>query len=355
MTTFLSTPQFGGDIASYFCLQDSTQPSFDPTTTPAFTFGAAGASPLSTFVPMDIVDIPELSNEAEMDSVMALGSYTRVQRNVSAFKPSLRFNQKVRGASLIQSGIRLADGTLPYYSFLTGNGNFARQMTGAMCESMDIDIPFESGAVTVALGYQALYGNTLAPADVTAAAIPPMSYTDLTLPVYYGYNGQVLLGGDDYTDYVKRVRISVKHEIERLPTRRKSVSVAGSPTIVLVSRHLKAKTQMTSVSIELYQAIPIANVAVLCRTNPTLTVNLTDDCHAGRGLGIGLTDVSFATDKLGGGDVTSLLNFSAGSGRPHVHHRSDRPDPACRTVSSKRAWEHDCSQAIPCNLLLTFY
>lgn len=311
MAILTANPQFGGDIAAYIAQQDLTA-NPDPTTPAAFTYTPASAAPVkNAYSPMDFVDIPDMSAEAEMDNVMGVGYYTRLQRNVAMTKPSLRFTQKLRTSALLQSGVRNADGTLNYYSFLTGNGQYARQMSGCLCESMDIDIPFESGAVTVSMGYQALYGSTLAPADVAAAAIPAMTYAPLSLPVYYGYNGIVLIGGDDYTDYVKRVRISVKHEVERLPTKQKTISVAGQPTVILVSRHLKAKQQVTSLSIELYQGIPIANVSVLCRTNPTVAVQLADACHAGRSLGIALTDVSFASDKQNQGDATSLLNFSA--------------------------------------------
>ncbi|MGI4787924.1 MAG: hypothetical protein ACRYFS_03635 [Janthinobacterium lividum] len=312
MTTYTANPQFGGDIAAYIAEQDYTVSPFDPTTAPAATYAAAGTTAaLGVYSPMDIINIPDISAEAEMDNVMALGSFTRVQRNVSATKPSLHFTQKLRTSALMQAGVRNGSGQLNYYAMIEGNAGYARQIVGAKCESMDIDIPFESGAVSVALGFQALFAQTLALADVTAAAIPVMTYANLALPVYYGYNAAVTLNGDDYTDFIKRIRIGVRHELERLPTKRKSISIAGTPTIVLVSRHIKEKTQMTSVSLELYQGIPIANVAILCRTNPVIAVNLTDDCHPGRGISISLTDVSFASDKQTEGDVTSLLNFSA--------------------------------------------
>lgn len=307
MTTFVTTPQFGGDIGAFLAQQDlAVNP--DPTTPVTPAFAAYGTSNLNKFVPMDFINIPSANSEAEMDNVMGVGSYTRLQRNATAMKPSLRFTQKLRGIALMAAAVRNGAGQLNYFSMLAGNSAFARSVVGAKVESLDIDIPFESGAVTATVGMQALYAG---PADPVASAIPAMSYGNLALPVYYGYNASVLFNGDDYTDYIKRVRISIKHEIERLPTKRQTYSLPSGPTIVLVSRHLKEKAQMVDVSFELYQALPNQNVAALCRTNPVIQINLTDSCHGARSLGIGLTDVSFATDKLDEGEATSLLNFSA--------------------------------------------
>lgn len=311
MTTFTSTPQFGGDIAAYIAQQDLVA-NPDPTTPAAYVYTAATAVPVvGAYSPMDFVNIPAAATEAEMDSVMGLGSFDRLQQNVTATKPSMGFTQKLRTSTLLQSAVRNASGQLNYYSMLTGNSSYARQVSGAKCESMDLDISFESGAVTVAMHYQALYASVLAAADVTTAAIPVMTYNALTLPVYYGYHAAILINADDYTDYIKRIRIGVRHEIERLPTKRKSISIAATPTIVLVSRHLKEKAQTTTVSLELYQGIPVANVSILCRTNPTMTINLTDSCNLTRALSIALADVAFASDKQSEGEVGSILNFAA--------------------------------------------
>ena len=307
MAIMTVNPQAGQDIGAFLAQQDLTV-NPDPTTPTAPTYGAYGTSPVNKYIPMDFVNIPNANSEAEMDNVFGVGSFVRLQRNPTGMKPSLRFTQKLRGIALMQAGIRDSGGNLAYYSMLAGNSTFARQVVGAKVSSMDLDINFESGAVMVTIAAEALYAG---PADPTAAAIPAMTYGDLTLPVYYGYNAALTLNADDYTDYIKRIRISVKHEIERLPTKRVSYSLAGTPTICLVSRHLKEKMQSTSLSLELYKNLPTQNVAALCRTNPAIGIALTDDCHPGRGMTIGLTDVSFAKDSLDEGEATSLLNFSA--------------------------------------------
>lgn len=307
MTTFVAIPQFGGDIGAFLAKQNLTA-NPDPTTPPAPVYGAYGASNLGVYVPMDFINIPSASAEAEMDNVFGVGSYIRLQRNATAMKPSLRFTQKLRGIALMAAAIRNAQGQLDYYAMLAGNSIIARSVVGAKVESLEINIPFESGAVTATVGMQALYAG---PADPVASALPAMTYGNQALPVYYGYNAAVLFNGDDYTDYIKSVRISIKHEIERLPTKRQTYSLPGGPTLVLVSRHLKEKSQMVDVSFELFQNLPNQNVSALCRTNPVVQINLTDSCHGARGMGIGLTDVSFATDKLNEGEATSLLSFSA--------------------------------------------